>query len=393
MIEQSRVVLQSFIEQVGMQPHAAANVAQVVVVFTIFLLAYFAVWAFRQWLIPVVEKIVEHTSTKWDDYLLTPPVLKAISQLIPAWFIYGVLPFCYDSTEATTYVALSRLTEAYITLTATWLLYQLLRNLNIAIPAHTGEYKYRGVIQFSIVIVWCLGVIVMISQLIGYNPLRFIAGLGAVATVLMLVFKDTITGLVAGIQLSANGMLRVGDWIQIDSLGINGIVREISLTTIKVRNFDNTMSTIPPYTLVSNSFHNWNEMNRVGARRVKRSIYIDLQSIREMKSEEIKQLKTLNLLTDVESEDISFTNLTAFRRYAVRQLQANPCVAAKEWILVRGLDSTPYGLPVEFWFYVSETEFVHFEEIASSIIESFIATLPKFGLKVVQSAVVKIDNG
>lgn len=385
MIEQIRTFLQTLLETAGLSPQAGANLAQVTVVLILFLLAYFAVWALRQWMIPVIERIVEHTTTEWDDYLLTPAVLRAVSQLIPAWFIYAVLPLCYDSTEASTYVALSRLTEAYITLTMTWLVYQLLRNLNVAIPHHTGEHKYRGIIQFAIVIVWCLGAIVIISQLLGNNPLRFIAGLGAVATVLMLVFKDTITGLVAGIQLSANGMLRVGDWIQIDSLGINGTVKEISLTTVKVLAFDNSIFTIPPYTLVSNSFQNWSEMNRIGARRVKRSIFIDQQSIRPLTASEIEELARQSLLEPGDAEQASLTNLTAFRHYAAHSLNNDANVSHGQWVLVRGLSPTPHGLPLELWFYVNETEFVSFEEKASTLIEHFVAMLPSFALKVFQS--------
>ena len=247
---------------------------------------------------PVILQMVEKTETKWDDYLVNRPVLSATSQLFPCILVYILLPLCYDNiTTSITYVIISHSLQVYITICATLLVTSFLKNLSVALAKKYEEYHLTGILQFIRLIVICLGAIVSISLLFGYNPIRVIAGLGAAATVLMLIFKDSILGLVAGIQLSLNKMLKVGDWITIKKLDIDGNVEEISLTTVKVRNFDNTISTIPPYTLVSDTFQNWNAMVTTGARRIKRTLYIDVQSIRSLSLSEIEALIAEKLLS------------------------------------------------------------------------------------------------
>lgn len=246
------------------------------------------------------------------------------------------------------------------------------------------EHHLMGILQFLRLLTFFLGGIVVVSLLLGYNPTHVITGLGAAATVLMLIFKDSIMGLVAGIQLSLNKMLKVGDWITIKKLDINGLVEEISLTTVKVRNFDNTISTIPPYTLVSDAFQNWDAMAQKGARRVKRALLIDVQSIRFVTQQEVEELREKHYLTEnVETKNT--TNLTLFRNFLTEAFKRDKDIVQDQWILVRQLDPTPNGIPLEIWFYTQSTEFVKFEDVASSKIELIIAMLPSFHLRLFQS--------
>jgi len=340
---------------------------------------------FKRYLIPIILKIVEKTETKWDDYLINEPVLKAVCQLLPSVVIYMLLPFCYDSDHATTYIVISRILQAYITICATLLVTAFLKNLSTAMVEQMEEHHLMGILQFLRLLAFFLGGIVVVSQLFGYNPLHVVTGLGAAATVLLLIFKDSIMGLVAGIQLSLNKMVKVGDWITIKKLDINGWVEEISLTTVKVRNFDNTISTVPPYTLVSDAFQNWDAMAQKGARRVKRALLVDVQSIRFVSPAECKELEQEGFINPDDVSEHDVTNLTLFRHYLTKAFKKDKDIVQDQWILVRQLDPTPNGIPLEIWFYTQNTEFVKFEDIASSKIETIIATLPAFHLRLFQS--------
>ena len=312
-------------------------------------------------------------------------MLKATCQLIPSIAVYALLPFCYDSEHATTYIVISRILQAYITISLTLLVAAFLKNLTTAMVKQMEEHHLMGILQFLRLLTFFLGGIVVVSQLFGYNPIHVITGLGAAATVLLLIFKDSIMGLVAGIQLSLNKMVKVGDWITIKKLDINGCVEEISLTTVKVRNFDNTISTVPPYTLVSDAFQNWDAMAQKGARRVKRALLVDVQSIRFITPTEFKELEQGGFVSPADFTDSNTTNLTLFRHYLTQAFKKDKDIVQDQWILVRQLDPTPNGIPLEIWFYTQSTEFIKFEDIASSKIETIIATLPTFHLRLFQT--------
>ena len=379
-----RNLIDSYLFELGFSNNWSANLAQIIVVCTLLIAMCIIASLCKRFLIPLILKIVEKTETKWDDYLINPPVLKATFQLLPSIAVYTLLPFCYDSDHATTYVVLSRLFQAYISLCVTFLVTAFLKNLSTAMVEQMEEHHLMGILQFLRLLTFFLGGIVVVSLLLGYNPTHVITGLGAAATVLMLIFKDSIMGLVAGIQLSLNKMLKVGDWITIKKLDINGLVEEISLTTVKVRNFDNTISTIPPYTLVSDAFQNWDAMAQKGARRVKRALLIDVQSIRFVTQQEVEELREKHYLTEnVETKNT--TNLTLFRNFLTEAFKRDKDIVQDQWILVRQLDPTPNGIPLEIWFYTQSTEFVKFEDVASSKIELIIAMLPSFHLRLFQS--------
>lgn len=373
------------LNNLGFNNDWSGRLSQILVVALLLLALCFMASLFKRYLIPIILKIVEKTETKWDDYLINEPVLKAVCQLLPSVVIYMLLPFCYDSDHATTYIVISRILQAYITICATLLVTAFLKNLSTAMVEQMEEHHLMGILQFLRLLAFFLGGIVVVSQLFGYNPVHVVTGLGAAATVLLLIFKDSIMGLVAGIQLSLNKMVKVGDWITIKKLDINGWVEEISLTTVKVRNFDNTISTVPPYTLVSDAFQNWDAMAQKGARRVKRALLVDVQSIRFVSPAECKELEQEGFINPEDVSEHNVTNLTLFRHYLTKAFKKDKDIVQDQWILVRQLDPTPNGIPLEIWFYTQNTEFVKFEDIASSKIETIIATLPAFHLRLFQS--------
>ena len=374
-------LLETFYHSMGIAPLWSHRLRQLTLVLLVFLLALLAARLCKKWIVPAILKIVEKTSNKWDDYLVNEPVLDAICRIIPSVVLYALLPLCISNTENGLYVMADRIISAYIAYGVMRLAAAFLKNATDIVTHHLHEHHLVGLFQFLRLLTFCLGIIVIVALLFGNDPIRMIAGLGAAATVLMLVFKDSILGLVAGIQLSTNNMLRVGDWITLPKMNIDGIVEQVSLTTIKIRNFDNTISTVPPYTLVSDSFQNWRGMFDTEARRVKRALFIDIHSIRRSSDEEKEMLLRKKLISKADAENEQVTNLTLFRHYVVSFLRNSPQVGDNQWTLARQLAPTPHGLPLEIWFYLRETRFVQYESLAADFMEQFVATLPLFGLR------------
>ncbi len=235
----------------------------------------------------------------------------------------------------------------------------------------------------------CVGVIIGISALLDKNPAVILTGLGASAAVLMLVFKDTILGLVAGVQLSVNKMLKTGDWITIPTRNINGIVKHVALTTVKVQNYDNTIVTVPPYALISESFQNWNSMQESGARRVMRSINIDMNTIRFCTPDEMRRYEDNGWLDGMERSGDTEVNLRVFRHYLENYLVNHPRIVVnddkKMFLMIRQLQPTPQGLPIELYFFSSFTAWKPYEYMQADIFDHTIAIIKEFGLKIYQA--------
>ena len=248
------------------------------------------------------------------------------------------------------------------------------------------NHPMKGFIQVLQVLVFFIGGIIIIAIVVNKSPATLFAGLGASAAILMLVFKDTILGFVAGIQLSANDMLRPGDWITIPSANANGIVQEITLNTVKIQNFDNTISTVPPYTLVNNSFQNWRGMSESGGRRVMKSIFLDLNTIKFCTPEMLDTIKKdVPLLSDYKpDEGVIPTNSQIFRVYIERYLTSLPIVNTDLDLIISQLQSTEYGVPVQIYFFSRNKVWKDYERIQSDIFDHFFAMVPKFELKVYQ---------
>lgn len=332
----------------------------------------------------LVEKLIARSSTQWDDDLLNGRLMRAISQLSPALAVNWLLPSLWHAGKGSVHW-LEVLTSLYILWTIIRILVIFVENLFQALTKrqNTSPYAVKGVFQMFKLIFIGIGVIVGLSLVIGRSPVAILTALGASAAVLMLVFKDTIMGLVASVQLTANKMVHRGDWIASEKLGFNGEVIDVTLTTVKVRNWDNTVSTIPPYTLVTDSFRNYQPMKRSGARRVSRSAYIDAESIRFLTSDELETLRAKGMLAPG-SDGADNVNLKLFRLYMEEYLRGNAKVRQDLTLMVRQMEPTPHGLPIEIYCFTNENEWVAYEHIQSDIFDHLYAVIPHFGLRIYQ---------
>ena len=334
-------------------------------------------------LIPVIRKIAARTAFKWDNYLTGGKVLHNIFHLIPPVTFLVALPLLYPGQNWTSFVTKSL--YIYLIVIGTRLINEFISSL-YAISSDSDllrDKPMKGVYQMLKVLVVCVAVILTLGVLLERDFTTLLAGLGASAAVLMLIFKDTILGLVAGIQLSAHDMLRPGDWIIMDKYGANGTVEEVTLNTVKIRNWDNTVVTVPPYALVSDSFQNWRGMRESEGRRVARSLRIDVNSIRFCTPEELSRFSSEEW-ADSQTLDSSTVNLGLFRAAAEHYLRSLAQVNTDLRILVRQLEPTPEGLPVQLYFFTREKEWSAHEHIAADVIEHIIATMPRFGLRLFQ---------
>lgn len=340
----------------------------------------------RRVIIPAVKKVVDKTKADWDDILFSNAVVGRLCHIVPAAVINGLLPLAFFD-KPLIFSALTKVTEIYLIIAILRFLLSLVRSLYL-ISENKGADRNRpmkGVFQMIQVIVICVGVILVFSVLFGKSPVDLLVGLGAAATVLMLIFKDTIVGLVSGVQLSANDMLRKGDWIAMPKHGVDGRVEEVNLTTVKVRNWDKTIYTIPPYTLVSESFQNWRGMEADSqGRRVKRHLKLDMNSVRFCTPDELRKYRKEGLVSDEEMQS-EVANSTVFRRYLMRYLGSLPTVNSDMTLMVRQLQPTEYGLPIELYFFTASKEWAKHETDQADIFDYVIAVLPKFGLRVFQS--------
>ena len=333
---------------------------------------------FRLLLIPFIHRLTAKTKAKWDEALFNRRLLIAFSRLLPPIIWYLFLPMAFATTP-TLLLILQKACLIYLVVTTLRLISTFLSTL-YELSSNHEKLRHRplkGIYQMVQLIAILVGVIIMISILIDKDATTILAGLGASAAVMMLIFKDSILGLVAGIQLSANDMLRPGDWITMSKYGADGYVIEVSLTTVKVQNFDKTITTLPPYALVSDSYQNWRGMWENGGRRIKRSLFIDMNTIRFCPSA-AEPASVADQAADAP------VNLRLYRQYVLDYLERHPHVKNDMMKLVRQLPSAPQGLPLEAHCFADTTEWVEYERIQDEIFDHLIAVLPRFGLRIYQ---------
>ncbi len=353
------------------------------VILCIVLLFYISSFVCQKIVIPISNRITRKTRAKWDEVIFNDETLKNVCNLVVGIALTAALPLLvYENS--TLYSIATKVCSIYIIVIFVKLCCGVLTSLyKISSQAKkTKNHTLKGVFQMLKIVIICIGLILITSIIIDKDPTRLLAGLGASAAVLMLVFKDSIMGLVAGVQLSANDMLRPGDWITMDKYGADGMVQDVSLTTVKIQNWDKTITTIPPYALVSESFQNWRGMFDSGGRRIKRSIFIDMNSVAFCNEKQIKELQEKNLLT---GDTTTTVNLTVFREWLEMWLKNHGKVNKEMIIMVRQLQPTAQGLPLELYFFFDGTAWVDYEHLQSEIFEYVLATLPQFGLKTFQS--------
>lgn len=375
-----------WLSPLGITADSRAWLYWLIAIAAIALVVFMADVVCRRLLLPLVKRLTRATRAAWDDILLSDTLLKDVSRLVPPILIAVLMPLAFSHAHPTLDLLL-KVNLIYLIAIIAKLLCTFLSAL-YDLSSHQDRLKnhpIKGIYQMLKIVVICVALIIVVSILINKNPGYILTALGASAAVLMLVFKDTIMGLVAGVQLSANDMLRPGDWISMPKYGADGDVEEVTLTTVKVRNWDKTITTIPPYALVSDSFQNWRGMQESGGRRVKRSVYIDMRSITFCTDEQMAEFERRGWLEGVEREDKFVVNLHVFRNYLEDYLQHHPRVNSGMTIMVRQLQPTAQGLPLELYFFSDGTEWVPYEHLQSEIFEHVFAVMPTFGLRVFQS--------
>lgn len=364
-------------------------------------------WVAKKIILRVVKSYIQKTKNEYDDVFLEKKVFNGLAHLVPAAVTYLFIPFIFD--DLSTYIGiLQDIVSIYVIIIILIVITRFFRSLEqIGLSLKRFEGKpVSSYIQLSILICYILASVSIISLLVGEKPQTILAGFGAATAVILLIFRDTILGLVASIQISANDMVRVGDWVGLDKYGADGNVTEINLTTVKIRNWDKTITTVPTYAFISDSFKNWRGMENTGLRRIKRSIYIDLGSIQfvtnEMHNRFSKYAKLSGYLEEKQSEINTYnkeidadktavingrhlTNIGVFRRYALKFLEDHPQIAQKETVMVRQLQSSEKGIALEIYAFSTDITWVNYENIQSDIFDHLIASVTEFDLRIFQN--------
>lgn len=400
--------IDSWLEMLGMSPIWADKLDQYIALALVLLLAFIVRFVCTKLLLGIVAHLIRKTRVTWDDILFNEDVLIRFCNLLPPLILTNLVPEVLTKVSDGWLTFATHLCDIYALIT----LLQLLNALMKAIYAvysqkeHLRNRPLKGLLQTGQVILWFVGIILVIAILFDKQPLSLLAGLSASAAILMLVFKDSIMGVVSGVQLSANDMLKVGDWISMPKCGADGTVIEVTLNTVKVQNWDKTIVTIPPYLLVSDSFQNWRGMSESGGRRIKRSINIDMTSVRFCSPEMLEKYRKIHLLTDYVEQTESVvseynaehkidnsvlvngrrqTNIGVFRAYITAYLRNMPRVNQEMTLMVRQLQPTDRGIPLELYFFSADTGWVATEDLQSDVFDHLLAIIPEFGLRVFQS--------
>ena len=305
-------------------------------------------------------------------------LLKYILYILPGIVVYYLLPYLESIESKTMLMITQRLCITYIIGCILFAINSLLLMIR--------NRAMKGLVQIFQVILFFIGGIIIVSVLINQSPATLFAGLGASAAILMLIFKDTILGFVSGVQLSANDMIRIGDWIQLPDGSANGIVLEITLNTVKIQNWDNTISTVPPYTLVNTTFKNWRGMQESGGRRVDKTIKLDVSTLKLCTPEMITRIRQeIPWLENIEStNENKLTNVQLYRQYIDKYLRSHPIVNTDLDLIISQKDPTEFGLPIEVYFFLTDKVWDEFERIQSDIFDHLLVMVKVFDLELYQ---------
>ncbi len=390
----------------GFSYSLSSFLSTIALVLIVILLSWFSNLIAKAIILKIVTRIVKKTITTWDDIFLEQKVFTRLSHFAPALVIWFMAAWALKAYPGWL-IVVHKLTYIYMlfigmvvinSFIEAW--HEIYKALPIARHRHI-----KGYVQLVKIFIVVITILVIISVIFKKDISTVIAGLGAMAAVLILVFKDTLLGLVASIQLSADKMLKVGDWISIPRRDVDGIVSDITLNTVKVQNFDKTIITVPAYSLVNDSFQNWNGIEEAGIRQIKRSIFIDMKSIRFLDKElkdrlcrvpELKEFivskekksdlsgKDLNYLETPFFNSSQITNLGIFRFYAESYLKQHPYVDTNQTIIMRHRPFEGEGLHLQLYLFTKNNQFIPYENLQSEIVEHLLAIMNEFGLKVFQ---------
>jgi len=357
-------------------------------------------------LVRTVRAFAKRSNATWDDALVTHNVFGRLVQVVPALIIFVGVPFVPGLPDGVAQL-IRNVAMGYMVLMLTLSLTAVLSAANTIYAASPAakERPLKGFVQLAQIVVWILGGVLIIAAVLDRSPLLLLTGFGAMTAILLLVFKDTILSLVASVQLTAQDMVRIGDWIEMPQFGADGDVVDVQLHTVKVQNWDKTITTIPTHRLITDSFKNWRGMSQSGARRIKRAIFVDVSSIRFQTQDEVDHFTRFALLKgyiqDKEQEladynegletevdaDVNrrrLTNIGTFRAYAYNYLKNHPKIHQGMTLIVRQLAPGPEGLPLEIYCFTNTTEWAVYEDIQSDIFDHLLAIVPEFGLRLFQ---------
>ncbi len=378
----------------------------VVAMLGLVLVAWLSNWLTKHILLRGLRRLL-NVAAIGDDSDVTPlRVVSRLSNVVPAVVLMNGMR-AVPALPPGLVTVVENVSSAFIVLTVARALAEALNLLNAVYRRRPDAYlrPIKGYLEVFKIVIYCIAAILMVASLIDRSPLILLSGLGAMAAVLMLIFQDTLLSLVASVQLSSNDMVRVGDWIEMPQLNADGDVIDIALHTVKVQNFDKTITTIPTKKLISDSFRNWRGMSESGGRRIKRSLYVDQHSVRFLTDEERRRLDRFALLdgylpakeAELEAWNATLpraerdvvnrrrvTNIGTFRAYVERYLRRHPGVHQGMTLIVRQLAPTADGLPLEVYCFTNTTVWAKYEGIQSDIFDHLFAIIPEFGLRVFQ---------
>ncbi len=400
-------MISDLVDSFGLSEDLAFGVAVGAALLVVLALAFFAYLVMRYVIVATLARAIMRSESKRDDTFTRMKVFPRLSHVAPAAVIYALGPAVFAPFPIAVQ-AIETASLLYLTLMIV-LFIDALMNAGVAIyrTYETSKtFPITSFVQIAKLLLYFFGAITVLSLVLGQSPFAFFAGLGAMTAVLMLVFKDPILGFVAGIQLSANRMVTVGDWIEMPKFSVDGDIIEIGLTTVKIRNFDKTITTIPTQSLINDSFKNWRGMQETGGRRIKRAIHLDVGSVKFCDAEMLSrfariqyiadyiaakkmELSAYNTAAEVDTSTLvngrHLTNVGTFRAYVEAYLRAHPKISTAFTFLVRQLEPTENGLPIEVYVFTTTTDWIDYESIQSDIFDHLFAAAPEFDLRLFQN--------
>ena len=403
--------LQALLENIGIDPIYAAYLHSLIVIGIIVIISLIVNIITKRIIIVSIRSYVTRSENVYDDILLENRVFNRLAHIAPALIIYYSIHYALDTPLLVTII--KKLSVIYIIVISMLVANSFINSLHdiyLKFPI-SKDKPIKGYVQVLKLFLYLTTTIILISYLTGTKPYTLLAGLGALAAVILLIFKDTILGLVASIQISVNDMVKPGDWIEIPARNTDGTVMEITLNTVKVQNFDNTISTVPTYALVSESFTNWRGMQESDGRRIKRAVNIDMKSVKFLDEELINRLKKIQILRPFIDEKLAeissyneeqnidpsspvngrkMTNLGTFRKYMELYIANLPRINKNLTLMVRQQDPTDKGIPLEIYAFSLDKNLIDYENLQSDIFDHFLAVISEFDLRVFQS--LKADD-
>ncbi|MBU0488091.1 MAG: mechanosensitive ion channel [Bacteroidetes bacterium] len=396
-----------WLNNLGLEGDTSIYVKNAIMLVGLAILALIVNFIAKQIILTILHRIAKKTKSNWDDILFERKVFHKLSHLAPAIVLYALGPIVLDIYPVWALV-LVQASKIYMIVIFVITLVAFFNALNVIYNQYeiAKNKPIKGFVQIANILIYFIGGILVISILLGQSPAYLLGGLGALTAVLLLVFKDTILGFVGSIQLSANDMLRPGDWVEIPQYGADGIVMEITLTVVKVQNWDKTISNVPTYSLITNAFKNWRGMEESGGRRIMRTIFLNVNSVKFCDEAMIEKFSKIALIRDyvlgkqkelyqlneqdpadtsISANGRNQTNIGVFRKYIYNYLHENPLINKDMTFLVRLLESGATGVGIQVYVFSKIQAWVEYEEVQGDIFDHLLAIVPEFGLQIYQN--------